>query len=125
MSVNKVILLGNLGRDPELKKSNNGLPICNFSLATGKKQKDGSMKTEWHRCVSFGKSAEIISNYVSKGDQLYLEGELSYGSYEKDGNTVYTTDIIVNQFNFISSKKDTKKNDNVNNSQYNDDQIPF
>ncbi len=102
--VNKVILLGNLGRDPEISYTQAGMAICKFSIATSKKKRDGSEKTEWHRCTAFDKRAETISRYVSKGQQLYVEGELSYGQYDKDGITRYTTDIIVNNFTFVGGK---------------------
>lgn len=103
--VNKVILLGNLGRDPEVSYTPGGMAVCKFSLATSRKKKDGTEITSWHRCTAFNKSAELIGQYVGRGQQLYVEGELSYGQYEKDGITRYTTDIIVNQFTFISGGK--------------------
>lgn len=101
--VNKVILLGRLGQDPELSYTPSGMAVCKFSIATSKKKKDGSEITSWHRCTAFDKAGEIIGQYMSKGRELYVEGELRYGQYEKDGITRYTTDIIVNQFNFIGS----------------------
>ena len=103
--VNKTITLGRLGNDPELTYSAGGMAICKFSMATSRKMKDGQEKTSWHRFTAFNKSAELIGQYVKKGQELYVEGELSYGSYDKDGVTHYTTDIIVNQFNFISGGK--------------------
>jgi single-strand DNA-binding protein len=102
--VNKVIVLGNLTRDPETSYTQSGMAICKFSIATSKKVK-GEEVTSFHRCTAFKKTAELINQYVTKGQQLYVEGELSYGSYEKDGVTHYTTDIIVNQFTFIGGKK--------------------
>lgn len=106
--VNKVIILGNLGRDPETSYTQSGMAICKFSLATSKKVK-GEKVTSWHRCTAFQKTAELIQQYVTKGQQLYVEGELSYGSYEKDGVTHHTTDIIVNQITFISQTKASKQ----------------
>lgn len=104
--VNKTILLGRLGRDPELKYTTSGMAICNFSIATSEKNKQGEEKTEWHRCVSFQKTGELIAQYVQKGDELYVEGKISYGKYtNKDGVEIPTADIIVNQMNFISGKK--------------------
>jgi len=70
--VNKVIILGRIGRDPELSFANSGLAVCKFSMATSKKRKDGQEITAWHRCVAFGKTAEIIEKYVGKGDPLYV-----------------------------------------------------
>ena len=103
--VNKVIIMGNLGRDPELSYSQGGMAICKFSLATSKKNKAGEEKTSWHRVNAFGKTAETIAQYVGKGQQLYVEGELSYGQYEKDGQTHFTTDIFVNEFAFVGGPK--------------------
>ena len=111
--LNRVILIGNLGKDPEIVNTNNGKTIAKFSLATsdGMKDQDGSVKTEWHRVVAFGKTAEVIEKYVKKGSQLSVEGSLSYGSYEnKDGVTMYTTDIICRNIVFLG------KNDNSNQS---------
>ncbi|MBU0990863.1 MAG: single-stranded DNA-binding protein [Proteobacteria bacterium] len=102
--VNKVILVGRLGRDPEMTYTPSGMAVCKFSIATSKKRKDGNEVTAWHRCTAFGKSGEIIGQYMSKGRELYVEGEIQYGQYEKDGITRYTTDIIVNQFTFIGGR---------------------
>ncbi len=101
--VNKAIILGRLGQNPEISYTQSGLAVCKFSLATSRKQKNGQEVTQWHRCTAFDKAGELISKYVSKGDMLYIEGEITYGQYEKDGITRYTTDIIVREFNFISS----------------------
>jgi len=105
--VNKVIILGNMGRDPEITYTQSGMAVCKFSLATSKKKKSGEEVTSWHRCTAFDKRGEAIGNYVKKGKQLYIEGELQYGQYEKDGVTRYTTDIIVNNFTFVSGKTDS------------------
>lgn len=108
--VNKVILVGNLGKDPETTYTPNGLAIAKFSLATSEKRKNQSgdlvEKTEWHRITCFGKTAEIASQYLQKGRQVYIEGKISYGSYEKDGVKMYTTDIIVKELQFLGSRGD-------------------
>lgn len=104
--VNKVIIMGNLGSDPKLSTTQGGMAVCKFSIATSKRKKDGTDVTSWHRCTAFGRTAETIAQYVGKGQQLYIEGELSYGQYEKDGHTVYTTDIFVNEFAFVGGKKE-------------------
>lgn len=101
--VNKAIIMGRLGRDPELTFTPNSLAVCKFSLATSRKQKNGEEITSWHRCTAFGKAGELISQYVSKGSMLYVEGEINYSQYEKNGETKHSTDIIVREFNFISS----------------------
>jgi len=96
--INKVILVGNLGNDPEVKYTQGGMAITTISLATTsvRKDKDGQQveKTEWHRVKMFGKLGEIAGEYLRKGRQVYIEGRIEYGSYEKDGVKHYTTDII-------------------------------
>lgn len=96
--VNKVILLGNLGNDPDVKYTQGGMAIATLSVATtySRKDKDGNFqeKTEWHRVKLFGKTAEVAGEYLKKGRQVYIEGRIEYGSYEKDGIKHYTTDII-------------------------------
>ena len=96
--VNKVILIGNLGKDPELTYTPSGLAVARFTLATTEKRKNSEGEyvdqTEWHRIVFFGKTAEVVGQYLAKGKSVYIEGRLKYGSYEKDGVTRYTTDII-------------------------------
>ena len=105
--MNKVILIGNLGQDPEISQSQAGKQITKFSIATsdGMKDQSGNIKTEWHRCIAFGKTAEIIGNYVKKGSTISIEGSISYGKYDnKDGVTVYTTDIICNRVVLLDKK---------------------
>lgn len=102
--MNVVNLVGRLGRDPEISTTNSGLSLCKIALATSKKIK-GEQVTQWHRCVAFGKTADLIAQYLGKGDQMGVEGELSYGSYEKDGVKHYTSDIIINRIHFISGSK--------------------
>ena len=89
--MNKAILIGNVGKEPEIRKTQSGISVANFSLATSKKIK-GEDKTEWHRIVAWDKLAEIIENYVHKGDKLMIEGEIETRDYEKDGQKVYTTE---------------------------------
>lgn len=106
-SMNKVLLLGNLGADPDMKYTAAGTAVCNFSMATTKTFKDKAgakqEKTAWHRCVSWGKLAEICGKYLKKGSQVLIEGSIDYGSYEKDGHTVYTTTIIADQLTMLGS----------------------
>ncbi len=99
-SLNKVILIGNLGRDPEIRYTQAGEPIANFSLATSEKWtgKDGQKqeKTEWHKVEVFGKTAQIVRDYCTKGKQVYLEGSIRYDEWnDKDGNKKYMTKIRV------------------------------
>ena len=121
--VNKVIILGRFGKDPEITYTPAGMAVCKFQLATSKKKKDSSYITSWHRCIAFDKRAEIIAKFMSKGKELFIEGELSYGQYEKDGIVRYTTDIIVSQFTFISGNESGNRQNN-NNPQYNNNYQP-
>jgi single-strand DNA-binding protein len=105
-SLNKVTLIGNLGKDPEVRTTSNGSKVATFSVATSRVWNDqgGSKqeKTEWHRCVAwnsnFSKLADVVEKYVKKGDKVYIEGSIEYGQYQdKDGQTRYTTDIRVRE----------------------------
>jgi len=105
--LNKVILIGNLGSDPEMRYTASGTAVAKFSLATSRKftGKDGQKqeKTEWHRIVAWTKLAEICGQYLSKGKQVMIEGRIEYGSYEKDGVKHYTTDIIAENMLMLGS----------------------
>jgi len=106
--VNKVILVGNLGKDPEVKVLESGQMVANFSLATSESYKDKNGQkvesTEWHNCVAWGKQAEIIEKYLKKGAKLFIDGKIKTRSYDKDGQTRYATDIQILNFNFLDSK---------------------
>jgi single-strand DNA-binding protein len=102
-SVNKVVLIGNLGKDPEIRHTQAGEPIANFSLATSEKWTDKSgqkqERTEWHRVEVFGKTAEIVRDYCKKGKPVYLEGSIHYEEWnDKDGNKRNSTKIKVSGF---------------------------
>jgi len=104
--INKVILVGNLGKDPEVSYTQSGSAVAKFSIATSDKWADKSSgekkdKTEWHRITAFGKLGEICGEFLKSGKQVYIEGRLQYGSYEKDGITRYTTDIIASQMQML------------------------
>ncbi|MBT3983400.1 MAG: single-stranded DNA-binding protein [Bacteriovoracaceae bacterium] len=107
MSVNKVIILGRLGQDPELRYTPTGSAVCNFSLATSENWTDKNSgqkneRTEWHRVVVWGKQAEHCAKYLSKGRQAYLEGRLQTRSWEdNNGQKKYTTEIVANTVQFI------------------------
>lgn len=106
-SINKITLLGNIGRDPETKYTSSGKAVCSFTLATSKQwTKDGQTqeRTEWHNCVAWEKSGEIIAKYCTKGSKLYLEGELQTDKYEKDGQTHSSTKIIVQEFVLLDGR---------------------
>ena len=106
--MNKVILLGNVGKDPEVKTFESGTIKVSFPLATTEKwkDKDGNKQesTEWHNCELWGKRAEVIQKYVKKGDKLYVEGKIKTESWEKEGEKKYTTKISVTDFEFIGGK---------------------
>ncbi len=107
--INKVILVGNLGRDPEVSYTPSGMAVAKFSIATSEKWKDkksGEMqeRTEWHRITAFGRLGEICGEYLSKGRQVYIEGRLQTSSWEKDGVTRYSTDIIANEMKMLGSR---------------------
>lgn len=108
--INKVILIGRVGKDVELKYSQGGMAMANASLATSKKYTDKQGhkhdKTTWHFCKFFGKSAEVVSQYVKKGDQLYVEGEIEVSAFTgNDGLEKTVTQILVNQFQMLGGKK--------------------
>jgi len=108
--VNKVLLLGNLGKDPELRTTAGGMTVANFSLATADRAKDPSGawvdKPEWHNLVCFDKLAETARNYVKKGSSLFVEGKITNRSWDdkESGQKRYRTEIIVNDFTFVGSK---------------------
>ena len=107
--VNKAILVGNLGRDPELRTTPNGQSVVNFTLATSETWTDKSgervERTEWHRIVVWGKQAEMCNQYLSKGRTVYIEGRIQTREWEdKDGNKRYTTEINANTVNFIGPR---------------------
>lgn len=109
MSVNKVILLGRLGQDPELKHTPSGTAVCNFSLATSEYWADKTgqrqERTEWHRVVVWGKLAELCNQYLGKGRQAFVEGRLQTRSWDaQDGSKRYTTEIVATTVQFIGAQ---------------------
>lgn len=109
MSVNKAILIGNLGKDPELKYTPSGKAVANFSLATTDRwtSQDGQKQeqTVWHNIVAWGRQAEVIKEYLSKGRQVYIEGRIVNRSYDdKEGNKKYISEIVVQSFQFIGNR---------------------
>lgn len=111
-SINKVILIGNLGKDPELKFLPSGQPVANFSVATSEKWKDKSTgetkeQTEWHNIIMFGKLAEIAGQYLKKGSSVFIEGRLQTRKWQdKTGQDRYTTEIIANEMKMLGSRGD-------------------
>lgn len=147
-SVNKAIVLGNLGRDPEVRYTQSGNPVANLNIATNRvwTGKDGQRneETEWHRVVVFGKTAENCAKYLSKGRQVYVEGRLQTREWEdRDGNKKYTTEIVANDVQFLSGggsgdfgggggggggrgmDQSRPSNESDFDQSFNDDDIPF
>jgi single-strand DNA-binding protein len=112
MSVNKVILVGRLGRDPETRYTGAGQPVCNFSLATDETYKDRTgqrqKRTEWHKIVVWGKTAEIAQQYLKKGSQIYLEGRIQQREWtDKEGQKRTSFEIVASNFRMLGSRSDS------------------
>jgi len=122
-SVNKVILVGRLGKDPEVRNLDNGNMVANFTVATSEsfKDKSGEKKevTEWHNVVLWRGLAEIAQKYLHKGDQVYLEGKNQTRSWEKDGVTRYVTEVVVNNLTMLGGKSNEAPSSN------DDSSLPF
>jgi single-strand DNA-binding protein len=109
--INKAILVGRLGRDPEIRYTPSGVAVANFSIATSERWKDketGDMqeRTEWHRIVAFGKLGEICGEYLAKGKLVYIEGRIQTRDWEdKEGNKRYTTEIVASQMKMLEARE--------------------
>ena len=138
MSLNKVMLIGNVGKEPEFKSTPNGTAIVTLPLATTEKwtDKQGQKqeKTEWHRITLYNRLAELAGQYVGKGSKLYIEGKIVTNSWEKDGEKRYSTEIVANSMQFLSSKPEGQPQQQPQQQQYSqpqqsndpfDDDIPF
>lgn len=134
--VNKVILIGRLGRDPEMRYTNGGNAVAAFSIATAESWKDkrgeNQTRTEWHRIVVFGKLAEICGEYLSKGKQVFIEGRLQTRSWEQDGITRYVTEIVASDVQMLGFRKSSETSsgragstDHADGPHYPADDIPF
>ena len=115
MSVNKVILVGNAGKDPEVRYLDKGLAVANFSLATTEKgftMQNGTQvpdRTEWHNIVAWKGLAELAEKYIKKGSQLYIEGKIQTRSWEKDGVKRYTTEIYADSIQLLGKKPESNE----------------
>lgn len=123
MSINKVILIGNLGQNPEVKHSASGQAICNLSIATNESWTDRNgqkqEKTEWHRVVVFGKLAELCGQYLQKGRQAYIEGKLQTRSWQdKDNQTRYTTEVVAQSVQFLGGNAGAGRSTNAPSAEY-------
>ena len=132
--LNKAMIIGNLGSDPETRQTGSGSAVSNFSVATSESYKDSAgekqTRTEWHRIVTFGKLAEICQQYLHKGKQVYIEGRIQTRDWtDKDGNKKYTTEIVANQMQMLGSKSDpvqvSVQNPTPKQKQDADDDLPF
>lgn len=108
--INKVILVGNVGRDPEIRSTQSGTPVANFSLATNERRRDPNGEwtdhTEWHKLVVWGRMVNVVEQYVHKGRQLYIEGVLRTREWERDGQRHFTTEIHVRELKLLGSRQD-------------------
>ncbi len=117
-SVNKAILIGNLGKDPELRYTGSGTAVCNFSIATTEKWRDqqsNEMKerTEWHNIVLWGRQGENAKEYLQKGSPVYIEGRIQTRSYDdKEGNKRWITEIVGQRMQFLGRRGETQRDDN-------------
>ncbi len=133
MSLNKAMLIGNVGQDPEIRHMPNGNAVANLSVATSETWKDKNTgdkqeKTEWHRVVVFGNLANIVESYVRKGSKLYIEGKIQTRSWEQDGAKKYSTEIVANQLQMLNRVESSGSVDNSQQKQDNEDRfedIPF
>ena len=117
MSVNKAILIGRLGKDPDLRYTPAGKAVASFSLATSERwsAQDGQKKesTTWHNIVAWGRQAEVLKEYMHKGSQVYIEGRISNRSYDdKEGNKKYISEVVVQNFQFLDSKSSSSDANN-------------
>jgi len=102
-NLNKALLMGHLGKDPELQTTKNGKQVCKFSLATNERYNDED-HTTWHNIVAWGKQAEVISQYLHKGSALFVEGRIDNRQYEDNGVTKYFSEVVVMNFQFIGGR---------------------
>lgn len=119
MSVNKVILVGNVGKDPEIRHLENNLVLARFSLATSEtyKNKNGEMvtNTEWHNIVAWRQLAELAERFIKKGRQLYVEGKITTRQWDdKEGNKRYTTEIVADNIRLLGKREDIEQNNDSN-----------
>ncbi len=128
--VNKVILVGNLGKDPEVRYLDNGVAVANFSLATTEsyknKQGERVSQTEWHNIVLWRGLAEVAEKYLKKGSSVYVEGKIKNRKWEdKDGNTRYNTEILGDNMTMLGAKPSSEDTSTKTNTQETNDDLPF
>ena len=127
--LNKSILIGRLGKKPEMRYLQDGTAVCNFSLATSETWKDKSgerkEKTEWHKLIAFGRTAEICTEYLDKGSLIYAEGKIQTRQWEdKDGDKHQSTEIVISEMKMLGGKKESEPEKQIAQSHLDDD-VPF
>src|SRR5680860_1175113 len=113
-SVNRITLIGNVGRDPDIQQTKNGTKVAHFSLATNRRPAQGSdeeERTDWHRLTLWNRLAQFAEDYVRTGDRVYVEGRLEYDSYERDGVLIPTAEVTVFELVLLSSKAGSDEED--------------
>ena len=132
--LNKVMIIGNLGRDPEMRYTPSGRPVTSFSVASNHKYRTSSgeqrEETEWFNCQAWGKLAETCNQYLTKGQQVYIEGRLKSRTYQgRDGQTRFSNDVTVSDMQFLGSKADGQRDSQVGTEDqpgaYDGDDLPF
>lgn len=107
-SVNKIILVGNVGQDPDIQETGSGTKVAHLSLATNRRTSGNgdevTERTDWHRLTLWNRLAQFTQDYVSKGDRVYVEGRLEYDSYERDGVTIPTADVVVRELVLLTPR---------------------
>lgn len=107
-SVNKIILVGNVGQDPDIQETGSGTKVAHLSLATNRRTsangEEPKERTDWHRLTLWNRLAQFTEDYVTKGDRVYVEGRLEYDSYERDGVTIPTADVVVRELVLLTSR---------------------
>jgi single-strand DNA-binding protein len=129
-SVNKIFLIGNVGKIPEVRTTSNGKKVAQFSVATSESYKDKSgnkvSNTEWHNVVVWSPLAEIVEKYVNKGDQIFIEGKVANRSYDdKDGNKKYITEVVARDITLLGGKKSEDKPGPAASGPADDQEPPF
>lgn len=105
-SVNKMILVGNVGRDPDIQQTKNGTKVAHFSLATNRRpDPEGNERTDWHRITVWNRTAQFVEDYVRAGDRLYLEGRVEYDSYERDGVTIPSAEVVAHEVVLLTGRR--------------------
>lgn len=125
--MNHVSLIGRLTKDLELQKTNSGKSVVKFTLAVNRRFKaEGQPEADFIRCIAWGKTADVMCQYLGKGSQIGIDGRIETGQYQdKNGATVYTTDIVVENFDFLGSKNESNNNNDYESCDIGSEDLPF